>query len=222
MEELVLRIYDLAIRIERINHWIKDNTEVTEPNMYEYTQILVEYGELLAEVDDYYRKNGYPDNIDPRGGHYEICYKVPELNEVNKGIRTLVSLRNLNERSEKSTHLFTGLKEARTFLTELERKVYAAEYKIPNNSAIRKIKKELLSKCMGISFYVWSNKRDDPEYMYNNKTEFESLQEMYDLYSKSEGHKYEGPQFGDIIENIIKYINKSYIYAEETEKNQKM
>ena len=75
---------------------------------------------------------------------------------------------------------------------------------------------------MGISFSVWSNKIDDPEYMYNNKTEFESLQEMYDLYSKSEEHKYEGPQFGDIIENIIKYINKSYIYAEETEKNQKM
>ena len=232
MKELIIKVYDLKIRLERINHWIQEHPEVNDHNMYEYTQVLVEFGEILAEANEYYKKNGYPENVDKQGGKYEIPYKVAEFNEVNEEIKKLVKLRNLNNRNESSTHLFTSVPEVRKFLTELEKRIFSSEYIIPNNLDIKKIKKEILCKCMGIAFYIWNTKRNEPEYIYDNINEFEMLQEMYNTYSAEEGiqtikhdakgNTYEGPQFGEIIENIIKYINKSYIYAEETEKNQKM
>ena len=225
MKELILKVSDLKIRIERINHWIQENPQITDPNMYEYTQVVVEFGELLKEADDFYKKNGYPENIDSQGGHYEIPYKVAEFNEVNEEIKKLVKLRNLNNRGENSTHIFTSLPEVREFLTELERRVYSSEYIVPKDLEIKKLKKVILCKCMGIAFYIWNTKRNEPEYIYDNKAEFEMLQEMYNTYAVEEGNQivkhdangntYEGPQFGDVIENIMKYINKNYIYGQE-------
>ena len=225
MEEIKRKAQNLKNRVAGINNWIQGNPQVTDPNMYEYTQVLVEFGEILAQADEYYKKNGYPENIDVQGGHYEISYKVAEFNEVNEEIKKLVKLRNLNNRNESSTHLFTSVPEVRKFLTELEKRIFSSEYIIPNNLDIKKIKKEILCKCMGIAFYIWNTKRNEPEYIYDNINEFEMLQEMYNTYSAEEGiqtikhdakgNTYEGPQFGDIIEDIIKYINKNYIYGQE-------
>ena len=225
MKELILKVSDLKIRIERINHWIQENPQITDPNMYEYTQVLVEYGELLAAANEYYVANGYPENIDSQAGHYEIFNKVPELNAVNEELKRLVSLRKLNNMQGDPSNSFTSMPEVRDFLTELEYRTYTGEYKIPADFAIAKLKKVILCKCMGIAFYIWNTKRNEPEYIYDNKAEFEMLQEMYNTYAVEEGNQivkhdangntYEGPQFGDVIENIMKYINKNYIYGQE-------
>ena len=225
MEEIKRKAQNLKNRVAGINNWIQGNPQVTDPNMYEYTQVLVEFGEILAQADEYYKKNGYPENIDVQGGHYEISYKVAEFNEVNEEIKKLVNLRNLNNIQGNPDNSFTSMPEVRDFLTELEYRAYTADYKIPEDIEIAKIKKEILCKCMGIAFYIWNTKRSEPEYIYDNINEFEMLQEMYNTYSAEEGiqtikhdakgNTYEGPQFGDIIEDIIKYINKNYIYGQE-------
>lgn len=225
MEEIKRKAQNLKNRVAGINNWIQEHQEVTEPNMYEYTQVLVEFGEILSEADEYYKKHGYPENIDAQSGHYEISHKVAEFNEVNEEIKKLVNLRNLNNIQDNPDIIFTSVPEVRDFLTELEYRTYTADYKIPNDLEIAKIKKEILCKCMGIAFYIWNTQRKEPEYIYDNKNEYEMLQGMYNTYSASEGiqvvkhdaegNTYEGPQFGDVIENIMKYINKNYIYAAE-------
>ena len=63
MEEIKRKAQNLKNRVAGINNWIQGNPQVTDPNMYEYTQVLVEFGEILAQADEYYKKNGYPENI---------------------------------------------------------------------------------------------------------------------------------------------------------------
>lgn len=225
MEEIKSKSQNLKNRVVGINNWVQEHPKVTEPNMYEYTQVLVDFGEILAKADEYYKIHGYPENVDAQGGHYEISHKVVEFNEVNEEIKKLAKLRNLNNIQGNPDTIFTSVPEVRDFLTELEYRIYTADYKIPNDPEIERIKKEILCKCMGIAFYIWNTQRKEPEYIYDNKKEFEMLQEMYNTYSAAvgiqivkhdvEGNTYEGPQFGDIVEKIMKYINKNYIYAAE-------
>ena len=221
----------LKERIAGINEWIQNNQEITEPNMYEYTNVLAKFGEIIADADEYYKENGYPENIDSVSGHYEIYNKIPELNAINVELRKLIDLRKLNNREDDPAKSFVSVPEVRDFLNELEYRTFSGEYRNPKDTVIASTKKEILSKCMGVSFYIWQMKKNNPEFKYDNEEEYNALKMAYNTYSESEGiqiiihdangNTYEGPQFGNIIENIMKYIDKNYIYSEENENDPK-
>jgi hypothetical protein len=215
---------ELKQKIEGINNWIKENPQVTSPNMYEYTQVLVEFGEILNQADEYYQENGYPQDIDASFGHYHLWEKIPEFLELKIEIGKLEQLRNLKDMHGNPDVSFVSIDEVREFLTELNYREITAEYRVPKNDSIRNMKKEVLCKCMAISFYIWDTQRKEPGYVYDNKNEYDLIRAMYDTYVKSEGIQesyvgdgvdYEGPQFGRVIEGIFKYIDKNYVYAEE-------
>ena len=49
------------VRIEGINTWIKNNPQVTDPNVYEIMDCNVQYAELVAELVAYYNEFGWPE-----------------------------------------------------------------------------------------------------------------------------------------------------------------
>ncbi len=84
------------------------------------------------------------------------------------------------------------------------------------------MKKEVLCKTAGVYFYIWQVKRNELDYQYDNKEEFEKLTTDYNIYKGTSGVQerktradnsyYEGPQFGEVVEDMLTSINKDYKY----------
>ena len=88
-------------------------------------------------------------------------------------------------------------------------------YDVPEDEQTKELKKELLCKSMSVPFYIWQVHRTEPEYEYDNDSEFNSMKAMLDIY-KSEGNTEFVPQ----IEALFNVIEKNYKYS-EMKNNQK-
>ena len=88
-------------------------------------------------------------------------------------------------------------------------------YDIPENMETKRIKKELLCKSMSVPFYIWQVHRTNPNYQYDNKTEFEEMKEAFALYEASE----EPCQFLPLIFNLHNKIEKDYKYSTQDKEN---
>ena len=91
-----------------------------------------------------------------------------------------------------------------------------AEYYVPEDKEIERIKKEILCKTASIYFYIWQVKQTNPDYQYDNEAEWNNLLQAYEIYKDSV--KYVGPQFGKEIENMFAVIEKNYKYSDTEEK----
>lgn len=200
--------------------WIKEHPEVTEPNMYEIVSCWCEFGEGLSALNEYYLTTGYPLLEDGKEScHYET-WKTTEVSRACRdGLVEMENLRNLNN------HEFAQSEVAQDFLEELKYRVFASEYDVPRNPSIAELKKEVLCKSMSIPFYIWQVQRTNPNYRYDNIVEWQSVQEAYQMYKDFVGPqygitfmevqpKYEGPQFGDVIEKAFASVEENYMYKD--------
>ena len=45
---ILMQAMNLKNRVHGINQWVKGHPEVTDPNMYEYIDCLVQFGEIYS------------------------------------------------------------------------------------------------------------------------------------------------------------------------------
>ena len=220
LEELEEKAIDLNNRFRGINNWIENNIN-TDPNFYEMTDCMVEYGKLAKLYDNYYKENGYPkidtgtEKID--ASHYELVLVTPKLKEAQQELSKMWKLRG--------NSLFFKDEVAKKFISELSMRTQIAEYIIPEDKEIDKLKKEILCKTAGIYFYIWQVKQTNPDYQYDNVEEWNHLLQAYEIYKDTVGTEigietegYEGPQFGRELEKMHEVINNNYKYSNVEEK----
>ena len=81
-------------------------------------------------------------------------------------------------------------------------------YDVPKDIAMKKIKKELLCKSMSVPFYIWQVHRNEPDYQYDNATEFDAMKDMLATYKA-----YGNTQFVPQIESLFGIIERNYKYS---------
>ena len=190
---------NLASKIVGINNWIKNNPQVTDPNAYEIVTCNVEFAEVLSE---------YAKKYDSKDLEY-IQHQNPEIYDCYSGIEEMDGLRDTKN------HPFFQSKEANDLYTAIKRSQQDMTYDVPEDEQTKELKKELLCKSMSVPFYIWQVHRTEPEYEYDNDSEFNSMKAMLDIY-KSEGNTEFVPQ----IEALFNVIEKNYKYS-EMKNNQK-
>lgn len=224
LEEINKQAEALTNRFKGINSWIEANKE-TDPNFYEMIDCMVEYGKLAKQYDKYYQKAGYPTFDDGSGEkeatHYHLALVSPKLKEAQS---ELAKMWNLRENSP-----FFADETVREFTSELSMRTHIAEYTVPEDKEIERLKKEILCKTAGIYFYIWQVKQTNPNYQYDNVEEWNNLLQAYEIYKdivgievgySSDTEKYEGPQFGRELEKMHAVINENYKYSDNVNKKQ--
>ena len=225
-EEINAMADSLSERIEGINTWIKNNPN-TDPNFYEIMDCKVEIGKVFSNMDRYYNVMGYPERQEHKGRmpysytHYEIPLFDQHAKKVDDKYNEMINLRN-----PEMGKVFDDIPEIFDLFQEVGMRTFIAEYDDPKGN-MSKIKKEILCKSVSIPFYIWQERRTNPDFQYDNTAEFDALKEMYALYSAqvgiqitndhADGTVYQGPQFGEQIESLISFIEKSYKYSTENE-----
>ena len=211
LEEINRQAEALTNRFRGINSWIEANIN-TDPNFCEMVDCMVEYGKLTKLYDKYYQKAGYPTfnngSEEVEATHYHLALVSPKLKEAQSELSKMWNLRRKSPFFEDET--------VREFTNELSMRTKIAEYYVPKDKEIERIKKEILCKTASIYFYIWQVKQTNPDYQYDNEAEWNNLLQAYEIYK--DAVKYVGPQFGKEIEKMHKEINKSYKYSDTEEK----
>ena len=211
LEKINRQAEALTNRFRGINSWIEANIN-TDPNFCEMVDCMVEYGKLTKLYDKYYQKVGYPTfnngSEEVEATHYHLALVSPKLKEAQSELSKMWNLRRKSPFFEDET--------VREFTNELSMRTKIAEYYVPEDKEIERIKKEILCKTASIYFYIWQVKQTNPDYQYDNEAEWNNLLQAYEIYK--DAVKYVGPQFGKEIEKMHKEINKSYKYSDTEEK----
>ncbi len=217
IEELSRGAIGLENRYKGINGWIKNNIN-TAPNFREMVDCIIEYGKLLARCDKCFEENGYP-FLEERGRaatHYEIPAVMPEVGRAQKELHEMLKLRG--------GHEFFKDEVAKNFMQELTYRAEIAGYNIPGNRIVDAAKKDALCIAAGVYFYIWETKQREPWYQYDNVNEWNDLNEKYALYKEAvgvqetvdrDGHIYQGPQFGEVLETMLVAIERNYAFRKE-------
>lgn len=213
LTELKTKTENLTNRIDGINTWIKSNPEVTEPNVYEIMDCNVQYAELVAEYVTYYNENGWPfieedmmlkKNLPRSARTTDLPFLHPELANCFLGLCTMETLR------EFPMHPFIKTPEAYDMYATLRMRQLCEAYTLGQTEEDRRIKRELITKSMSVLYYIWQVKQQEPDYEYDNISEFIALKDMASLYEASE----EPCQYKVQIDNILSKIEESYKYKE--------
>lgn len=218
IEELDERAFQLTNRFRGINGWIENNKD-TDPNFFEMIECLTEYASLASEYYDCCEKSGYITDTygdDELGAskRYELLSEFNRLNEVRDEVYKMFTLRN--------DSTFFEDREAKEFSDNLMIQATIGSYNNPENDRIAEIKKFVLQKVAGVYFYIWQVKQSNPDYQYDNVSEWKKLQEAYREYKEAVGKEetkgdYSGPQYGKEIENMFTVIEKNYKFSETKE-----
>lgn len=188
----------LTESVKRINNWIKQHPEVTDPNAYEIMDCNISLAELLSEYAQ----------IDNSRVLQNAAMKHPEIEPCYFGVVEMDELRDT------AHHSFFQSQEANDLYCAIKQSQLSMNYDIPEELETRKIKKELLCKSMSVAFYIWQVHRNEPDYQYDNTTEFNEMKLMLDIY-KQEGNT----QFVPEIEAMFHVIENNYQYGNKAMKN---
>lgn len=225
LEEVTKNTKMLTSDLKRINAWVEQNPN-TDPNYYEYVECLVRFGELASDISKYFDQVGWPVVKGKTFTHYDAWRSTPELEACHKELRKLADLRGICKEgfSDPKTN-----PDVYDYLVELSIRCTIGEYFTGEDSAYRKMKKELICKSLSVPFYIWQVQRTEPDYQYDNQEEYEQMKQYRDynvqlypeqfIFIDTNESCYKGPQFGDNIDKMFKRIEASYKYA-ETKGNQ--
>ena len=222
LESITAETEMLTANLKRINDWVAQNPD-TDPNYYEYIEQLVRFGELAADVSKYFDQVGWP--TDEKGKeltHYDAWRSTPELETCHA---ELLKLAQARENGKKGFTDPDTNPEAVEFLRELRTRCTIGEYFTSNDPDYRKMKQKLICMSFSVPFYIWQVQRKEPNYQYDNSSEFDTMKKMRDLnvslyptqyseYDKDDNLIYEGPQFGNYIDAMFDQIEKSYKYSD--------
>lgn len=193
--------------IDGIIDWINKNPD-TDPNVYEIMDCNVQFAEILAELRKHYVKNGEIPATSPNAVPYMIAFH-PEIEECYYVLETMDELRDTDN------HPFFTTLEAQEMYYSVKYCQDSASYVLPQDTAMQRIKREVLCKSMSVPFYIWQEHRTNPNYQYDNKTEFEGMKEAFALYEASE----EPCQFLPLVFNLHNKIEKDYKYSTQDKEN---
>lgn len=194
LEQLKNETQNLTQRVIGINNWIKSNPQVTDPNAYEIMDCNVSLAEIFSEYSSF----------DNSKVLQNIAIKHPEIESCYFGVVEMDELRDT------AHHPFFQSQEAKALYAAVKKSQISMDYDIPEDMETRRIKKELLCKSMSVPFYIWQVQRTEPEYEYDNVTEFNSMKAMLDIYKQERN-----TQFVPEIEALFGVIEKNYKYGNE-------
>lgn len=214
LEQITSNLASLRSRIHGINDWIQANPTITDPNAYEIMDCNVQFAEIIAELKAYHVAAGkIPRDLD----NQEIMATVdflanmhPDIEGCYRELGKMDILRNIAE------HPFFTQPEANEMYCSIKACQDYATYDLPSDEGLRRIKRELLCKSMSVPFYIWQVQRTEPDYQYDNVTEFEGMKQMHALYQTSE----EPCQFGQQVTDLLNRINKNYKYSTKENTNE--
>lgn len=132
-----------------------------------------------------------------------LIEKHPELENCCKGIEEMDYLRDTTSQP------FFVLPEPQAMYIAIKKTQLEANYIVPEDEELKRIKKEILCKAMSVPFYIWQIQRTEPDYQYDNKEEFDSMKEMFALYDASETPC----QFKEQISKLFELIERNYKYS---------
>lgn len=165
-ERAEYRTREVLIKVQNINKWIKENPNVSDANMWEIMNYLTELGWILSDL----RKGSQ---------EYETNVLPSSIEALNNEIKFMLLSRKeyLND--------FTNFLGIKALWEDYLKKVFTGNIEY-NNSEIDNQVKELLCKEMGVLCYIYGVKRNEPDYLYDNKLEFEEMKEKIKLLDNNE------------------------------------
>ena len=211
-----------------------DNPQ-TDPNLYEMTECLMEFGNLSAWckkiVLDEAKARGEANGVNP----YDII-KVQALNDLSAEIRKMLKLRGVLplDKGESfegfatvdtdfgfkivDSPFFKQNKDATHLLEDTYYMAISGSYvgeSVLGKEGFKK-KKQTFSRIAGVSLYLWQQSQKNVDFHYDNRFEFESmkrgLQDVNQLYEEAGLSYYEG---GEVIGNMFKNI-EGYTHFDES------
>ena len=201
LEQLKIETENFTERVTGINKWIKSNPQITDPNAYEIMDCNVSLAEYIAEYRNHLNELEVIETV--QNETYPVIENIPEL------VSSIKELNEMDQLRDTAHHPFFQSEEANSLYNAVKQSQISMNYDIPEDIETRRIKKELLCKSMSVPFYIWQTQRKDPEYQYDNATEFSGMKAMLDIY-KSEGNT----QFVPEIEALFGVIEKNYKYSD--------
>lgn len=186
--------------------WIKEHPDAA-PNLYEMMDCNIEYAEILSMLKAYYDQNGYPVIID--GGRKRRA-TANDLSRLHDALgKCFFHLFEMDTLRDVKHHPFLQQKEANAMYCAIKISELNLNYIVPTAPDLQRIKKEMLCKAMSVPFYIWQVQRTDPNYQYDNKEEFEGMQEAFALYQTSGQQQ----QFAKLVQDLHNKINSNYKYS---------
>lgn len=177
-DELIKSFIDLDSKLKGINGWISDNRK-TDPNFYEICDCWISFG-LLAHHSTYL--------------HEENDFKIVSyfLTSCREQMAIMEYLRSISK-----DPFLTENKDARTLYNCVVRD--ATRCLTDYDS----ITSELIKKSLSVPFYIWQEKRNNSEFKYDNKSEFDLMKTYFDVSSSNLDNNKKG-----YISNILEGIEK--------------
>ncbi len=197
----------LDSRMKGINQWIRENIN-TDPNAYEITDCNVQYAEILSMLRSCYEQGEWKELSEEQQESLK-----QKIQECSMELEMMESLR--------LPHSFFMSEEPQVLYQALKKSQEEMNYDIPTDPAIAEAKRELLCKSMSVPFYIWQVQRTEPNYQYDNVSEYSTMQLMLDLYQSESALVCGKIQFKEQIEGLFERIEKNYKYSSEKQNKQK-
>lgn len=194
--------------------WIRNHPE-TDPNAYEIMDCNVQFAEILSQLRTHYVNEGdIPEDYDLGEFMASVSYMNqlhPEIEEAYKAIGIMDDLRNTVE------HPFFVSPAAYNMYYAIKCSQDNADYVVPEDASLRRIKREMLCKSMSVPFYIWQTQVKEPNYQYDNVIEYEGMKTALALYQESE----KTPQFAGQVQALHDTIKKNYKFSTQKDEDTK-
>ena len=147
----------LNLTIEYVNEWVKDHPG-TDPNYYEFIELLVSFGRLTSAATKYFEGNKcWP--LLPTGkpmDHHDAWRSTPELECCYLNLEKLKKARKISEKGFTDFWLSDISAAAYHFFTDLEKDCVTGMY---NDCLVFEDKKKLICSSFGVLFHIWQEQR---------------------------------------------------------------
>lgn len=184
----------LLNKMRGINNWIAENPDVTEPNMYEMIDCVTAIGVVAKEENIAQRPNRFPE------AGSDLAELYGEWNKMYKSRFGSDAINNPNFSVNRGTKLYN-------YFMNLNMDCCTGEFAYPENEAERREFLECLKKVGSIDLYINQQKLQNPEFVYDNKNEYDALMEMIEKYDD---------YMPDYSRSVIDEIGESMIIVEKT------
>ena len=162
-DELIKYFIDLDSKLKGINGWISDNRE-TDPNFYEICDCWISFGLLAHQVNN-------STDLHEADEFKTVSYFLTSCREqmaIMEDLRSISKDPFLTENKDARTLYNSVVSDATRCLTDYD-----------------SITSELIKKSLSVPFYIWQEKRNNSEFKYDNKNEFDLIKTYFDVSSSS-------------------------------------
>lgn len=187
-DEIMQSFIELDSRLRGINNWISDNRK-TDPNFYEICDCWISFGNLAHEVNN----NTDLENVNDFRMASRFLTSCREQMAIMESLRNVSDDPFLKENNDARELYNCVVRDATMCLTDYD-----------------SITSELIKKSLSVPFYIWQENRNNAEFKYDNKSEFDLIKTYFDV-SKSNLSNDKCIHISNILNGIekkAKWMNK--------------